>query len=102
MKLHWLSIFSVFVLGVFIGCSQKTPDIAVPVVAQPPGPPDYKNRRIAPEKHLPTAASNIQLYNNYWTYFELECGGKNRKFLMHHSHPKDDWQGRESLVELKD
>jgi len=69
----------------------------------PPGQaPDYKNRKIAPDKHLPTEATNVKLFNNYWTYFELEVGGKTRKFLMHHSHPKDDWQGRESLVELKD
>jgi hypothetical protein len=64
--------------------------------------PDFANRRISPEKHLPMEATNVQCYNNYWTYFELSVGGKKRKFLMHHSHPRDDTHGRESLVELKE
>lgn len=91
------------------GCTKKSEKL-VPVQVDgevvpkqaPQGPPDYKNRKIMPDRHLPSAATNVQLFNNYWTYFELDVGGKTRKFLMHHSHPKDDWQGRESLVELKD
>ena len=94
-----LGLYCVVVL-VLIGCTQQ----ATPIAAQQqrPAPPDYKTRVLSPEKHLPAAAKNIQLFNNYWTYFELEVGGKTRKFLMHHSLPKDDWQGRESLVELRD
>lgn len=96
-------MFVVLCLAGTTGCAKKVEKhVAVQVDVAPKQGPDYKTRKIAPDKHLPTEATNVKLLNNFWTYFELDVGGKTRKFLMHHSHPKDDWQGRESLVELRD
>lgn len=44
--------------------------------------------------HIPTEAKNISYLGNEWTYFELEVGGKTRKF-MYRCH-----NNKSSLVEL--